>query len=92
MVQVLETAPKHTVATRSALIHVGSNRYVFASARRQVRQAGTVKLTLKPGRRGLRLVRHAHAALQLRVYLTYTPAHGQALTIGALKIKLPSRR
>jgi hypothetical protein len=92
LVQVLETAPKHATAAHAGFIHVGANRFVFASQRRRITRPGNVKLSVRPGKRARHVIEHAHLAIQLRVYLTYTPVHGRARTIGPLNARLARRR
>ncbi len=91
LLQLLATAPKRHGA-HAASINVPANRFVFASARKRVTHAGTITLTIKPSRSGRRLARHSHRAVWLRVYVTYTPAHGHSRTSSPIKIKFRARR
>lgn len=90
LVQVLETAPKHTSAHATS-IQVPANRYAFASLRRRVDRRGTFRFTVKPGRRGRRLIRRRHPAIPIRAYITYTPSHGRSRTSGPITIRLAAK-
>jgi hypothetical protein len=76
---VLESAPTSNLAT--AALSPGKGRFAFAQVTRHVGAAGTLRLTIKPGSKGARLVKNHRSAVRIRLAVAYTPKGGLARSI-----------
>jgi hypothetical protein len=77
---VLESAPTANLATPAAL-SPGKGRFAIARLSRSVGSAGTVRLTLKPGSTGARLVKNHRSAVVIRLAVAFTPKGGLGRSI-----------
>ncbi|HUA71785.1 MAG TPA: GLEYA domain-containing protein [Solirubrobacteraceae bacterium] len=74
---VVATAPPS-----STLLQPAPGRFVFARATAVATAAETLRVTLRPSARGLRLVAHHRYPVTLRLWVTYTPTGGVPRTVG----------
>ncbi len=61
---------------------------MFARQHLGVSQAGAIKLTVKPNRRGQRLVAHHRYAISIRLWVSYTPTGGRRRDIGLYGVRI----
>jgi hypothetical protein len=90
---VLETAWRDNFARTSRLpqpqlLQPAPGRFVFARQHLGVSQAGAIKLTVKPNRRGQRLVAHHRYAISIRLWVSYTPTGGRRRDIGLYGVRI----
>jgi hypothetical protein len=88
VLDVLETAPMNDLAHAAALLGAGPGRFVFARAHVVVRRAGTITVTVRPGPRGKRLLKHHRYAVVIRQWFSYTPTGGRQRTIGRAGVRI----
>jgi hypothetical protein len=81
-VDVLGTAWKDNLARAAVLLKPAADRFVFARQHVHAAHGGTVSVTVKPDRRGRRLVARHRYRVVLRLWVTYTPSGGFYRTVG----------
>ena len=81
-VDILETAWLDNFAQAATLLNPAPRRFVFARAHRGHTHGATVRITIKPNRRGKRLVTHHRYAVTIRLWVSYTPRHGSQRNVG----------
>jgi hypothetical protein len=88
-VNVLVTAWKDNLASVASVLQPARGRFAFARARGTARRATTLRMLVRPNRRGSRLVIHHRYRVTLRLWVTYTPTGGNARSIGFYGLHLP---
>jgi hypothetical protein len=90
IVNVLETAPKDNFASAAAGLQPGRRSFVFARKHIVVTRAGTIRVTVKPNKRGMQLVAHHHYRVTIRLWISYKPAGGRQRNMGPYRLQFPS--
>jgi hypothetical protein len=80
-VVVLESAPTANLAAVTHLAGPGKGRFTFGSAKLAVTQSGTLRVTVKPTRKGIQLVQKHHSKVLVRLQVLYTPTGGVGRTV-----------
>ena len=88
-INVLGTAWKNNVAETTRLLQPAPRRFVYGRAHKITRRRGTVPLRLKPNTHGSKLLLHHTYAVTLRLWVSYTPTHGQQRDAGFYGLHLP---
>jgi hypothetical protein len=76
---VLESAPTANLAAVN--LSPGKGRFGFARLTRKIGSAETLRLTLKPGSEGARLISAHHSAVVVKLAVAFTPKGGQARSV-----------
>lgn len=87
-VDVLGTAWQDNLARAAVLAKPAAARFVFARQHVHAAHGGTVSVTVKPDRRGRRLVARHRYRVVLRLWVTYTPSGGFYRTVGLFGLHL----
>jgi hypothetical protein len=88
VLDALETAWTNDLAHAAALLRAGPGRFVFGRAHAVVHRAGTITVTVKPGPRGRRLLKHHRHPVVIRQWFSYTPTGGHQRTIGLAGVRI----
>ena len=88
-IDVLVTAWKDNLARASALLQPAPGRFVFARRHTTAPRARTLRLTIRPNKRGTRLVHHHTYRVTLRLWVSYTPTGGRPRSIGFHGLHIP---
>jgi hypothetical protein len=88
-VDILLTAWMDNVATIARVLNPAQARFVFARAHATAKRAGTLQIPVYPDAQGRRLVAHHRYRVTLRLWISYTPTHGQQRDIGYYGLHLP---
>ena len=89
---VMETAWLGNFAQTATLLQPAPRRFVFARKHLKVGGARTMKVTVKPNKRGRKLIAHHRYAVVIRLWVSYTPVHGRQRDVGIYGIQLTHRR
>ena len=93
---VLETAWRDNFASvaSASLLQPAAGRFVFAREHLTISGAAAIAVTVRPNRRGMRLVAHHRYAVVIRLWVSYTPTGGNRRDRGlhGLHITHPRRR
>jgi sugar lactone lactonase YvrE len=82
-VSILGTHSDPVAGATSVLLQPGYHRLAWARQSATAEKSGTMRITLKPDAAGTRMLRYARShgwALHIRVWTTYTPTGGLALS------------
>jgi hypothetical protein len=74
----------------AALLQPAPHRFVFARKHLKITRGGVTWITIRPNRRGLRLIAHHKHEIRLRIWVTYASRTGQHRKIGLYNILLPT--
>jgi hypothetical protein len=88
-VDLMVTAWKDNVARSALVLQPAPGRFVFARAHATAKRAMTIRIVVKPNRRGRQLVAHHRYRITLRLWISYTPTHGRQRDIGYYGLHLP---
>jgi hypothetical protein len=86
---VLETAWLDNFAHTATLLQPAPARFVYARRHLTVTRAGAISVTVRPNRRGVRLVAHHSYHVVLRLWVSYTPAGGAQRNAGLYGLHIP---
>jgi autotransporter-associated beta strand protein len=87
-IDVLETAWKDNFAAAAAVLQPAVHRFVFSRLHVVAGRAGTIRLRVRPNRRGQLLMKRHRYAVTIRLWVTYVPIHGIARSVGFYGIRL----
>ena len=85
---VLETAWLDNFAHAASLLQPAPGRFVFARKHLNLAGARTILVTVRPSKRGHKLIGHHRYPVVIRLWITYTPADGTQRKIGFYGIHL----
>ena len=88
-IDVLVTAWNDNLARASARLQPAPGRFVFARRHTTAPRARTLRLTIRPNKRGTRLVHHHTYRVTLRLWVSYTPTGGRPRSIGFHGLHIP---
>jgi hypothetical protein len=88
-VDILVTAWNDNLAHAAKLLNPAPRRFVAARASATTSRAGSVRIVVRPNRKGQLLVKYHRYQVTLRLWVTYTPANGQPRSIGFYGLHLP---
>jgi len=88
VIDVLETAWKNNFATTASLLEPAPGRFAFARTHLTAQTAGTITVTVKPNRQGLRLLARHRYAIVLRLWVSFTPPTGPQYNLGLYGLHL----
>jgi alpha-tubulin suppressor-like RCC1 family protein len=85
---VLETnwTPSPPTRAHTVLLRPGPDRYAFARRHLYVARAGTLHVTVLPGARGARQVRHHYRRVRINLWVTYQPTGDTPATVGFIDL------
>ena len=73
----------------AASLNPARGRFVYGRGRASVKRGRTIALTVRPDARGKLLLAHHAYPIVLRLWVTYTPAHGVSHSMGFYGIRIP---
>jgi 6-phosphogluconolactonase (cycloisomerase 2 family) len=88
-VDVLITAWNNNLAHATRLLNPAPGRFVFARAKATATGTAGLRIPVYPNGKGRSLVQHHTYRITLRLWVTYTPKHGQSRSIGYYGLHLP---
>jgi FG-GAP repeat len=89
---VLETAWLDNFAQAATLLQPAPGRFVFARKHLNITRARAMTVTVRPGKRGRKLIADHRYAVVIRLWVTYTPVHGVQRKIGFYGIHVTRRK
>ena len=88
-IDVLETSANNNLARTAIVLRPAARRFVFARAQETAEHVGTLRLRVRPNRRGRRLVHHHTHRVTLSLVVAYTPTGGRFRKQGFNGLHLP---
>jgi hypothetical protein len=91
IVDVLETSARPGGARATRLLRPRPWRFAFARRHLTTSSATTRTVTVHPNRRGRRALARHPRGLLIRLWVSYTPNHGEQRDIGLCALRIPGR-
>jgi hypothetical protein len=89
---VTETTWLDNFARAATLLQPAPRRFVFARKHLEVGGVRTMMVTVKPNKRGRKLIAHHRYAVVIRLWVSYTPANGTQRNIGLYGLRITRKQ